>query len=79
MKNKFKMGRDGNREEVIEKYKRWLWGEIKKKGKVWDELVRIKGIEEEGLFDVVLRCWCKPKKCHGDVIKSCIEWMMKVR
>ena len=28
--NRFKIGRDGSREEVIEKYRRWLWKEIKK-------------------------------------------------
>ena len=24
--------------------------------------------------DLVLICFCAPKKCHGDVIKAAIEW-----
>jgi hypothetical protein len=27
--NPFRIGRDGTREEVVEKYRRWLWEQIK--------------------------------------------------
>ena len=67
-------GRSG----CIKAFKKWLWVEIKRRNKeVMEELERIRRIEEEGRFDVVLLCWCKPLACHGDVIKSCIEWMIK--
>ena len=26
---------------------------------------------------VVLTCWCKPEACHGDVIVSCINWIIQ--
>ena len=54
-----------------------MWGEFKKGEKVLEELERLKRIEEEGRYDVVLRCFCAPLACHGDVIKSCVEWMIK--
>lgn len=75
--NKFKINRDGDRKEVIEKYRKWLWKEVKKKeGKVWNELMMLVKEVKAGK-DIYLSCWCKPLECHGDVIKSCIEWLIK--
>lgn len=74
--NKFLIGRDGNRDEVIEKYRQWLWIEWNKKGKVYNELVRICNLVKEGK-NIELVCWCKPLSCHGDVVKKCVEWMIK--
>lgn len=74
--NKFKIGRDGNRDEVVEKYRRWLWNEYKKKGEVYKELWRIANKVKKG-EKVQLMCWCAPYKCHGDVVKRCIEWMIR--
>lgn len=74
--NKFRIGVDGSRKEVIEKYRMWLWGEIKRNNRVVvNELWRLIEIGREK--DLVLLCWCKPLPCHGDVVKSCIEWMDK--
>lgn len=74
--NPFIIGRDGTREEIIEKYRRWLWSEYKKNGSVKQELVAIAERVKNG-EKVKLVCWCHPKKCHGDVIKNCISWMLK--
>ena len=74
--NPFKIGRDGNRDEVIEKYRQWLWTEINRKGEVWEELLEL--LEKYKLWgDMVLVCWCAPQACHGDVIKRCLEWLIK--
>lgn len=55
--NKFIIGIDGNRLEVIEKYEKWL--------KEQPELINdIK----QNLKGKVLGCHCSPKKCHGDII-----------
>jgi len=64
----------GNRTQIIAKYKIWLWKEVKQKGGVYKELLRLKTIAESG--DLYLICWCKPKPCHGDVVKACLEWMI---
>lgn len=39
----------------------------------WDEVVKLALIAREK--DVVLLCWCAPLPCHGDVIKSAIEYI----
>ena len=72
--NPFAIGKDGDRDEVIRKYRVWLWREVKARGKVFAELVRIKKLTENG--NVNLICHCHPLKCHSDVVRACIEWMM---
>jgi len=73
--NPFKIGKDGNRTEVISKYRTWLWNQIQSKNfKVITELGRLKKYASEG--DLHLICHCAPKPCHGDVIKSAIEWAL---
>ncbi len=56
--NPFEIGKDGDREEVVEKYAKWLLAQ--------PELVE-KAKEE--LKDKVLGCWCAPKLCHGNILE----------
>ncbi len=72
--NPFRMGRDGDRREVIEKYRRWLWEQIKNKSYVHRELMRLVERYKEGEA-ILLGCWCYPNACHGDVIKRAIEYL----
>ncbi|MFA5347055.1 MAG: DUF4326 domain-containing protein [Methanoregula sp.] len=60
--NPFSIGKDGSREEVIEKYRQWLQDQPR--------LVKIMKRELKGK-DLV--CFCSPKPCHGDVIKEVVE------
>lgn len=55
--NPFKIGRDGNRAEVISKYRAWVLKHPRLISKIRTELT-----------GKVLGCWCKPNACHGDVI-----------
>lgn len=59
-------------EESIEKFRNDILEKIKNKDKeVCDELNRIwKHLQKK---DVNLVCYCKPKICHGDIIKEIIE------
>lgn len=59
--NPYKVGVDGNRNEVIEKYRNYLLNN--------KELLN--DIEE--LRGKTLGCWCKPNACHGDVIKEILD------
>ena len=62
--NPFVIGRDGNRDQVIEKYRQYL---------LTNHALRAR-IEE--LRGKVLGCWCKPNNaCHGDVIVEFLENM----
>jgi hypothetical protein len=54
--NPFVIGKDGSREEVIEKYRAYLLSSEK----LMSELKELKGKD--------LVCWCSPDKCHADVL-----------
>lgn len=54
--NPFIIGKDGNRDDVIAKYKAWI--------QTQPELLA--SLHE--LKDKTLICWCAPEKCHGDVL-----------
>jgi len=62
--NRFVIGRDGDREEVIWKYREWI---LKN-----DYLLSCLG----ELKDKVLGCYCKPLACHGDVLVELVEKMV---
>ena len=59
--NPYKVGKDGNRDEVIEKYRKYILSK--------PELIARLG-ELEGK---VLGCWCRPARCHGDVLIELIK------
>ena len=72
--NRFRIGRDGTREEVIEKYRHWLWQSIQERGAVYRLLAQLAQVHKTG-GRVVLVCCCKPLPCHGDVVRRAIEWL----
>jgi len=43
-------------------------------GAVWVELQGLVARERAG-ETINLVCCCKPLACHGDVLKSCVEWL----
>jgi hypothetical protein len=67
--NPFRIGRDGTREEVIEKYKRWLRDEL--------EAGRIHLCDLAALHGRMLGCWCAPAPCHGEVLAAAAEWAQR--
>ncbi len=54
--NPFEIGKDGTREEVIEKYEKWIFTQPK----LIESLHELRG--------KTLGCWCAPNKCHGDIL-----------
>jgi hypothetical protein len=56
--NPFEIGRDGDRETVIRKYREW----VVTQPHLMAALPELRG--------KVLGCWCAPKACHGDVLSS---------
>ena len=63
--NPFVIGKDGDRDEVIRKYK--VWFNVRIKEQPFKAAVLM-------LNDKKLGCYCKPLACHGDVI---VEWLEK--
>ena len=56
--NPFKIGRDGEREEVLAKYRAYL--------DTRPDLLAALG----ELRGKTLGCWCKPESCHGDTLAA---------
>lgn len=54
--NPFKIGPDGTRDEVIEKYRAWLLAQPE----LMSKLPELRGRH--------LACWCAPLACHADVL-----------
>ena len=60
---------DGDRLEVINMYRRWLWDSIKNRTISTEELAE--------LHDRDLACWCAPQPCHGDVLARATKWSLE--
>ena len=61
--NPFIIGRDGTREEVIEKYRSYVPTQPRL-------MARLRHLK-----DKTLGCWCKPNACHGDVLAEMADEM----
>ncbi len=59
--NPFVIGKDGSRDEVIEKYRSYL----KAKPELLSRIYELDG--------KVLGCYCKPAACHGDVLVEILK------
>jgi hypothetical protein len=57
--NPYEIGRDGTREEVIQKYKKWL---------LYDDSCPVTFADLLQLKGKDLVCWCAPEPCHADVL-----------
>lgn len=60
--NYFIIGKDGNRKEVIAKYKKYV---LNNKD-LFNSLEELEG--------KTLGCHCKPKECHGDVLIELLQY-----
>lgn len=62
--NPFVIGKDGNRQQVIEKYRNWICEPAQQ---------HMVDYARKVLTGKTLGCWCAPKPCHGDVLKELCE------
>jgi hypothetical protein len=61
-----------SREEAIRKYEEWLERQLLiVGGPVYRELARLVELYKKDP-ELRLVCWCKPQKCHGDVVVKAI-------
>lgn len=83
--NPFKIGRDGDRATVIEKYRAWLRGEVARgeqyaagvgvaPSPAYNEIKNIARDVERG-ESLALGCWCYPDECHGDVVADALAYV----
>ena len=57
--NPFKIGKDGTREEVVEKYRHWIC-DSPEASHLRNTISELRGVD--------LVCWCAPQACHADVL-----------
>ena len=62
--NPYKVGKDGTLDEVLEKYEIYL------RKKLEDDTFKVSFLTLKGKR---LGCWCKPNKCHGDIILKILD------
>ena len=67
--NRFVIGKDGDRDEVIGKYRSDLWDRIQSGEITIDELAELDGAN--------LLCCCHPLPCHGDTLLAAASWAAK--
>ena len=65
-RNPFRLGADGDREQVIALYRADLWRRIRAGEVSLEELAELDGCW--------LACWCEPLPCHGDVLARAAAW-----
>lgn len=69
--NPFKLSKEEPRGATIERYRVWLWDQIRNGKITIDDLLSLEGKD--------LVCFCSPHPCHGDVVKAAVSWAIKVR
>jgi hypothetical protein len=57
--------KQGTLEERIENYRIYITNKLKEDDTLVEKLLQLKGKN--------LGCWCKPERCHGDVLVELIE------
>ena len=66
--NPYCIGRDGDRDQVIELYRHYLWREVK--------AGRITRADLRSLDRHDLVCWCAPSRCHAEVLRRAVQWAL---
>lgn len=65
--NPFVIGSDGSRDDVIDKFKAYLWKRMRNEPELENKLLALDG--------KVLGCYCAPQPCHADVLVRSVEWI----
>lgn len=59
--NPFRIGRDGDRNEVVEKHRVWFYQ---------PQQAALRGRVRRECRGRVLGCWCAPRPCHGTTLAA---------
>lgn len=64
--NPFVIGKHGDRDEVCDKYRKYLWGEV------CSGRIELQTLAELNGKDLV--CFCAPARCHGETLERAAKW-----
>lgn len=65
--NPFVVGQDGDRAQVVAKYRAWLWRRICNEVGFAEKVRDLHGRD--------LCCCCAPAACHGHVLEAAAAWL----
>lgn len=68
--NPFVIGVHGTRDEVISKYRAWLWDKVRNDTSFAGQVRALRGQS--------LCCCCAPAARHGDVLERAAEWLASI-
>ena len=63
--NIYKVGKHGTREEVIQRYTKYIVDKLNNEPTLKHKLTKMKGKN--------LGCWCNPELCHGHILLKLID------
>lgn len=63
--NPYRIGKNGTREEVLEKFRKYFYNRIATDDKFHLEVLQLKGLR--------LGCFCAPRPCHADVLAAYLD------
>jgi hypothetical protein len=63
--NPFVVGKDGTRDEILEKYREYFLKRLRDDAEFFYQVAMLDG--------KILVCFCKPAACHGDIIVEFLE------
>ena len=63
--NPFKIGKDGDRNKVLKKYRKYMIENLDNNTLLQRELLKLKNKN--------LGCWCFPEPCHANILLELIE------
>lgn len=69
--NPFAIGKDGTRDEVIDKFEDYFHNRLQTDDSFKKEVLSLSGLK--------LGCFCKPLRCHGDVIAEYLNGLVDQR
>lgn len=70
--NPFTMRNEADRDRVCDQYEAWFAQKVAHgDARVMNELRRLYRLASKG--DLILGCYCAPKRCHADTIKRFLE------
>lgn len=70
--NPFRMNTESDRDRVCDDYEIWFKTQVDQQNpRVMKELEELLIMARDG--DLILGCFCSPKRCHGETIKRFLE------
>lgn len=77
--NPFRVGQHGARQQVIQRYRAWLWDVVQaglagQSSPAWAEL-QVLVVQVQFGGSLALGCWCHPLPCHAAVVRAAVLWL----